>query len=335
MRGKNLIKLLTAIDLLSKPEGVTIGELGDRLGIDRRSVYRLISVIEDLGFPLYDDRIPLEREKRWKLVETYLKKLPNMNVPDINLSLSEIISLHLIKSQANVFKGTDIEGHIISAFGKLSLFLPKDILPKLENIKALFVSSNKSSKDYSGKEDLINQLMEAMLRKESCLVTYHSFYDNEIKNFKIDPLHFVEKDGGLYLFVNATTFGEIRILAVERIQKLTKTDSIFEYPEGFNAEELLESAFNIIFGDSIKVKIWFSADQARYIKERQWSKTQQIEDQDDGSIILSMETSGWWDVQRWVLSYGKEARVLEPDKLRETISSELESAFGHYRQDVV
>lgn len=94
----------------------------------------------------------------------------------------------------------------------------------------------------------------------------------------------------------------------------------------------IEKAFKLSLSESISLHLIKS--QARYIKERQWSKTQEIEDQDDGSIIISMETSGWWDVQRWVLSYGKEARVLEPDKLRETIASELEAAFGQYRQNV-
>jgi predicted DNA-binding transcriptional regulator YafY len=330
MRGKNLIKLLKALDLLSKPEGVTIGGLGDQLEIDRRSVYRLIDVIEELGFPLYDDKIELEREKRWKLEESYLKKLPNMKLPDVSLTLTEIISLYLIKSEANVFSGTEIEGHARSAFGKLSMFLPQDTLPKLDKIKALFVSASKFSKDYSGKETTINQLMEAMLKRETCYVTYHSFYDDEIKNFKIDPLHFFEKDGGLYILVNTTTFGEVRTLAVERIQELAKTGSIFEYPKELDAEALLASAFDIVYGDPIEVKIWFSADQARYIKERKWSQTQQIEDQEDGSIVFTMKTSGQWDVQRWVLSYGSDAKVLEPEALRREIFDELSAAQDHY-----
>jgi len=41
------------------------------------------------------------------------------------------------------------------------------------------------------------------------------------------------------------------------------------------------------------VKVWFSAEQARYIRERKWSGTQKIREQKDGSIILSIETSGW------------------------------------------
>ena len=331
MRGRNLIKLLKALELFSKPEGTTIEEMAEHLEVDRRSVYRMISLIEELGFPIYDEKIPLEKEKRWKLEETYLKKLPNMKVPDVNLTLPEIISLHLLKSDTSPFRGTEIEKHNKSAFGKLGLFLPKDAFSNLTKIKALFVSGSKFVKDYSGKEDIIENLMEAMLKMESCYVKYHSFYDDKIKNFEIDPLHFFENDGGLYLLVNTTRFGEIRTLAVERIQEMEKAGSFFEYPMGFDPEELLESSFDIIYEEPIDVKIWFSADQALYIKERKWSKSQKIEDQEDGSIILSMNTSGWFDIKRWVLSYGANAKVLEPEKLRKEIIDELEVAKDKYR----
>jgi len=330
MRGKNLIKLLKAIELLSKPEGTTIEEMGAKLEIDRRSVYRMVNLIEELGFPLYDDKIPLEKEKRWKLEESYLKKLPNMKVPDVNLTLPELISLYLLRSEGSLLKGTELEKHTKSAFGKFSMFLPKDAFSKLDKIKALFVSASKFVKDYSGKEAIIGQLMDAMLKNETCYLTYHSFYDDKIKNFKIDPLHFFENDGGLYLLVNTTTFGDIRTLAVERIQEITKTGSLFEYPKDFDPEELLESAFEIVYEDPVKVKIWFSAEQARYIKERKWSKNQEIIDQEGGSIILSIETSGWWDVKRWVLSHGKDAKVLEPEELRIDIVAELDAASRGY-----
>ena len=39
MRGKNLIKLLRALELLSKPAGTTIEEMAENLEFDRRSVY--------------------------------------------------------------------------------------------------------------------------------------------------------------------------------------------------------------------------------------------------------------------------------------------------------
>jgi predicted DNA-binding transcriptional regulator YafY len=85
----------------------------------------------------------------------------------------------------------------------------------------------------------------------------------------------------------------------------------------------MESAFDFVAGDPIHVKIWFSKDQARYIRERKWSGTQKIPDQKDGSIILSMDTSGWQDVKRWVLSHGSRAKVIEPAELRNEILAEL------------
>jgi len=190
--------------------------------------------------------------------------------------------------------------------------------------------NSKFVKDYSGKEDLIGQLMDAIMKKEPCYTGYHSFYDDKGKNFRIDPLHFFENDGGLYILVNTTTFGDIRTLEVERIQDIKKTGESFEYPEDFDPETLLESAFDIVYGDPVKVKIWFSADQVRYIKERTWSKSQEIIDQEDGSIILIMETSGWWDVKKWVLSYGSGSKVLEPERLRNEIMDELEAARELY-----
>lgn len=325
-----LSKFLKAVDYIARPEGATIDQLASQLEIDRRSVYRLINVLEEVGFPIYDEKPPLERQKRWRFEETYLRKLPNIRLPDIKLTLSEIISLYLLRSSTGLFKHTDIEKSIQSAFEKMTAFLPKKVFDQLKKISALFVPSSKFQKDYSGKDKVIEQLRKAMLEQKTCYVTYHSFHDDTEKNFKIDPLHFFEHDGGLYVFVRATTFGDILTLAVERIEKLTETKSSFEYPRDFDPEELLESAFDIIYGDPVDVAIWFSADQARYIKERCWSKTQQIQDQEDGSIILRMNTSGRWDIIRWVLSYGRDAKVIEPPELQSEVLEELRQTFGNY-----
>lgn len=331
MRGKNLFKLLKAVDLISKPEGVAIDTLAEQLEISERSAYRMVNLLEELGFPLYTDESSLARRKRFKLEVSFLKKLPNMNIPDVSLTLSEIIALYLMKSEGKVYNGTDIEKALNSAFAKIGLLAPNGLFNKLNRIKSLFISSSKLTKDYSGKEDLIDFLTDAMLQKGTCRVRYHSFGKDETKEFKIDPLYFFENNGGLYLFVKTTDYGDIRILAIERILELEKTSDIFEYPSDFDPEEALDAAFGIVYDDPIHARIWFSADQAMYIKERRWAKDQKIIEQLDGSVILEMKTSGWWDVKRWVLSFGAEAAVLEPAKLRRDVMDELKSASRKYR----
>ncbi|MBC2696294.1 MAG: hypothetical protein HF982_13670 [Desulfobacteraceae bacterium] len=51
------------------------------------SVYRIVRVMEDIGFPVYTDKIPTEKEKRWKLEASYLKKLPNMKMTEVCIYL--------------------------------------------------------------------------------------------------------------------------------------------------------------------------------------------------------------------------------------------------------
>lgn len=330
VRGQNLIKLLKAIECLSKPEGATIKELMEELGIERRSVYRLIQTMESLGFPLYDEKLFMDREKRWKFEETYLKKLPNVSVPEMKLDLSEIVALHLIRAGSKTYRGTDIERKVDSAFAKLGAFVPEDVVKNLPRIRTLFLMSDNFSKDYSGKEEIIDTLAGAMLRQETHLIKYHSFGKDRITRFRIDPLYFFENRGGLYAFVRATDFGDIRTLAVERIQELEPTGEAFDYPEDFDPEERLSTAFDIVFDDIIDTKIWISKGQARYVKERRLTRNQKITENEDGSIILEMQTSGWWSVKHWVLSLGAEAEVLEPEELRKEVAEEIEGMAQKY-----
>ena len=96
-----------------------------------------------------------------------------------------------------------------------------------------------------------------------------------------------------------------------------------DYPENFNPEQVLDSAFNLTHGDPISVKIRFSKNEAPYIKEKSGAPTQHIREHPDGALTLSMTTSGRRDVKRWVMSFGKEATLLEPVDLRGEIEEEL------------
>lgn len=331
MRGSNLVKFLRAIDLLSRPQGATVDEICAELKIDRRSVYRLLDVINEMHFPVYDYPDPEDgRKVRKRLIDTYQKKLPNMTVPEIKLTISELIALSLLRGEERIYKGTEVEKKIDSAYAKIALHMPADLPRQLDKLRPLFLSTHKLAKDYKDKEGIIDLLTEAMLQSRTCRVKYHSFADDKMKAFQIDPLHFFENQGGLYLFVNATKFSDILILAVERIAELTITGDKFVYPQDFQPEERLESAFNITMGDELTCKIWFSSDQARYIKERRWSPNQKITIQKDGSIILKMTTSGLWDVKRWVMMYGSEAEVLEPEALRQAIVDDLATMQARY-----
>lgn len=328
--ARHLVKIFKAVDLIARPDGATVDDLAQHLEVSRRTAYRVLETLDELNFPLYEDICDFDGKKRWRLEDSYLKKLPNLNVPELRLTISELIALSFLRSGGGLFKGTDVERNIESAFEKLGAFIPEKLAVQLDKVRTLFTASARFTKDYRDKEEVISALTDAMFKQLTCLVEYHSFGDDRVKHFKIDPLRFFERDGGLYVFVRATTFEEIRILAVERILKLTPTEATFTVPEDFDPDTLLATAFNLTSDDPVTVKVRVSADQARYVKERRWAAKQTVTGQPDGSVVIELQTSGRWDVKRWVLAFGADAEVLEPEDLRREIAAELQKLIATY-----
>jgi predicted DNA-binding transcriptional regulator YafY len=87
------IKFLKALNLLASPKGATLTGIGNGLGISRRSVFRLLRTLEELGFPLAEDKPQRGSEKTYRLAESYVLKLPNIALPDPRLNAKEIIFL--------------------------------------------------------------------------------------------------------------------------------------------------------------------------------------------------------------------------------------------------
>lgn len=331
MRGKKIVQLLKAIEALASANGATIKELQRALNRkDKKAVYRIIETLEALGFPIYDDKEEGERSKRWRFEESYLQRLPNVTLPDFSLTLHDIVALQLLRGSSHAFRGTEVDTTIDQVFSRLDAFVPAGFAASLQKIAPLFSSADKMAKDYSGKEELIEQLVDAMLNRTTCIVEYYSFSREENVGFKIDPLLMFEYSGGLYLYVRATSFGDLRILALERIQVLIPTEATFEDPEDFDPEEKLKEPFELTCGDPVKARIRISANQAKYVRERPYHSQCIVAEEPDGAVILELDTSGRRDVIRWVLSYGVDAEVLEPLDLREEVVGSLNETLRVY-----
>jgi predicted DNA-binding transcriptional regulator YafY len=86
----NSVKFLSVVRLLSAPQGATIKSLAESLNISRRSVFRLLHSFEELGFPLVDDKPQQKEEKTYRLLESYVLKLPNISIPNPCFTRDEI-----------------------------------------------------------------------------------------------------------------------------------------------------------------------------------------------------------------------------------------------------
>jgi proteasome accessory factor B len=236
-----------------------------------------------------------------------------------------------------MFKGTELEEDVDNVFKKIEGTLDPKHYRMLARLDRLFIPAMKGVKDYTSHKTaaIIDTLANAILQGRSCQTSYHSFSDDQLKELRLDPLHFFEHNGGLYLFARALGRADVRMYALERFLSVEMTGDGYEYPKGFDPVRRLESTFTIFDEETpTTFRIRFSAGRAKYIAERRWAKGQKIEKEADGLIIFTMTTMGRWDVIRWLLSYGEEAELLEPKELRKEITEILRGALRTYEKQI-
>ena len=78
------------------------------------------------------------------------------------------------------------------------------------------------------------------------------------------------------------------------------------------------------------MRIRFEKSVRTYIEERTWHPSQQIRPAPRGAIELEMQVGDTAELRSWILSFGGDARVEEPDSLRDEIAAELKRATGRY-----
>ena len=137
--------------------------------------------------------------------------------------------------------------------------------------------------------------------------------------------------GDWYLIARCHRTEEIRVFAMSRITEAVATRSRFEIPEDFDPQHAFANSFGIFRGDEThQVQIRFTAKAAPYVRERTWKPGQQLKENRDGSIVLSMEVTDLREIASWTLSWGPQARVLSPDELAQHVAREHKIAARQY-----
>jgi predicted DNA-binding transcriptional regulator YafY len=247
------------------------------------------------------------------------------------LTTPELLAIYVLRGVAGIYKGSSIMSDIDTAFDKIGAAIAPESRKMLEKYSRMFVVAPKSAKNYADPDNNIEELSYAIIGQKTCKVTYHAFGEDVHKTYNINPLHFFEHDGGLYLIAVITKYGDLRTFAVERFTKVDQIDADFVYPADFDPERYLSSAFSLFFGEPETFKIRFSKEQTRYIKERMWAVDENKDIRKDGSMILSMTTSGGYDIKKWVMSFGGDAELLEPQWLRDEIVEEMKRSLKKYQ----
>lgn len=326
MRGNQVSRQWKILKLLeSHKRGLSAAQIAARVGVPLRTVYRDLEAIHEAGFPIYNDRE--DKNSYWKFVEGFRSHLP------VPLTATELMSLHMSRDILRVFEGTIFQESIESLFDKVQATLPPETLRYLETISKKFRVGLAPAKDYRALNEQVSALSDATAQKKRVEISYRALSTGEELIRRVDPYQMWAMNGTFYLIGYCHLRCQVRTFAMDRIKLFTILDESFEVPEDFSLEDYLQTAFRVMTGKPEVVKVWFRASAAQVVKERIWHPTQEIRDQDDGSVVVTLEAPVNYEVISWILGFGSAAKVLDPESLRKHICEELDLAVSGYGSD--
>lgn len=180
---------------------------------------------------------------------------------------------------------------------------------------------------------MLRDLLEASYLDQTCRVTYRTPRAQSARTFVYEPYEVFPFDGGLYALGYVPRRSHVRMLAVERIQSIERTDRDFQRREEIERliAEKKHRAFRILDdGHALNVHLRFSAEQAPYIAERTWHPEETVQWNVDGSLDYWVAASGRFEIVRWILGWGPAVEVLAPAGLRKEVREKLEAAREQY-----
>jgi len=323
MRGNQITRQWATIKLLEgRSRGLAVAEIASHLEANIRTVYRDLADLQAAGFPLYSD--PGDRGERWKLMDGSKHGLP------LPVTMTELMALHMSRDILKVFEGTVFQESIESFFEKVTVNLPPETLRYLDNISGRLGIGFGARKDFSAFKETITQLSEATARRARVEISYKALSTGEETKRVVDPYQVWAMNGSFYLIGHCHLREEVRTFAMDRITSLAVLKETFAMPEDFSLDEYLKTAFRVMTGKPETVSVWFRKSAAQVVKERMWHPTQEIREQEDGSLVITLEVPINYEIVSWILGFGSAAEVLSPASLKERIVRELDAARGRY-----
>jgi predicted DNA-binding transcriptional regulator YafY len=303
-RTARLLKL--QLLLWQNPNGLEVEEIALKCSINKRTVYRDLEALEtELGVPIWE-----QGKKRGIDKAYFLPPIP-FTVDD---AMNIFMASRLMQNYYQIYNPS-----VASTFMKLNAIVPN---PLKMHIQETIESLNKQPHD-ERKIRNFNLIRQAWLTHRRVKIWYQTFLEEKpqlrtIEPYYIEPstlrrtpivIAYCHLKQSIYVYNMDAIIGDAIL-----------EDSTFEIPPNYNASDYINSPWDNYFDDRIEtVKLHFSKQTSRILMSTKWHPSQKEELLDDGSLILTFNVSTFFDFRSWILGWGDDVEVLEPEALRSWI----------------
>jgi proteasome accessory factor B len=280
--------------------------------ISTKTAQRDLEYLQDrMGAPLQYD--PLNRG--------YFYTESTFMLPAVQMNEGELAALLMGSKVLEQYKGTPMAEKLSAVFDKLSAFLPDNITVRPEELFTRFSFTAPPAMPVSS--TVWKNVVQALENHQWIEIVYRNWSGE--KSARVAPVHLANLQGDWYLFVQYDGFDNFRQLALARIQSVKLLSKKAAIKGTFDPKKELANTFSKFAGENetFLVTVQFASEIAESVLERQWHPEQKVKNRKDGGVEISFEAKGDIEIKRWVMAYGRYAKVKSPKWLKDQIAEEV------------
>src|SRR3989304_610994 len=305
MSGMTKAKRLEEMKRLYIQRALTDIEMAQRLGVSRETIFR--------------DRIELTTQYPIEKDDEGRYHIPRSKlISEIKVNLHEALTLYLAARKTS--RQTRFHHpHAANAVEKLAAVLRQPMTEKLLKAADKVLKQEKDPERIK----IIEMLAQAWVEQKKVRIRYQrleskDFVNHTIRPYLIEPSNWSDS---IYVIAFSEVTEKIVPFKIDRIDSAVLSGEEFVIPDDFDDQELLKHAWGIWYGDKkpVTVKLRFSPDVTRRVKESIWHPLEKVEDTEDGGCIWSADVAEWREMLPWVRGWGADVEVLEPEGLKEEL----------------
>jgi len=296
-------RVLTILELLQANGSLSGAEIAERLEVDRRTVRRYITMLQDLGIPIEGTR---------GLAGGYRLR-PGFKMPPLMLSEEEALAI-LLSLIAARRQGILADPHTIEgALAKIERVLPEGLRLRLQAVQSslVFLSAPASPQPPG---EMVLLLSMATQQQSRVHMRYQSHREETER--RVDPYGLVLHWNHWYLVGWCHLRQSVRVFRLDRIQNAVVEETKFTRPEAFDCLQYLhESLAKVEWGYAIEVLLETTMEDAQ---RRIPPGSALFEQTASGVVIRSyVERLDW--VARRLLTFECPFVIRRPQELRDAL----------------
>ena len=176
-------------------------------------------------------------------------------------------------------------------------------------------------------------IIEAIAKNLLIEISYRSFNDRRLKEFKVEPYGLKQASRRWYLIAHIPDYETLTVFALDRIESINITDGNFEFDKNWNLDSYFDEVIGINLEDDYDcedVRIRVYGHQRHYIESLPLHKSQRLEKHENEYSEYSFKIRPEYEFQHEILKMGFNAEVLSPQWLRDEIKGQAEEILSLY-----